>query len=150
VSGQVVGIETVTVPAGTFTAVRVDTTLTIFGTIQGQFISTTGTSSDWYVRHLFPVKSVGTVDGTPYTSVLTSHNVTLCGDLTQNGVVAESDVALYRSALAGAVTLTAPQLARCTTIAPTGPCDVLDLTVLRREVSGPLLAPGVSRACLSP
>ncbi len=150
VSGQVMGIETVVVPAGTFTAIRVDTTLTTFGTIEGEFISVSGTTSDWYVRNLLPVRSAGTIDGEPYLSELTSHNVLLCGDLTQNGVIAASDVTIYRSALAGAVALTAPQLARCNTIAPGGPCDVRDLAVLRREVSGPLLPPGISRACLAP
>ena len=149
-TGQVVAIETVVVPAGTFTADRVDTTFTTFGTIEGEFISITGTSSDWYVRNLLPIKSAGVIEGEPYSTELTSHNVVLCGDLTLNGVVAASDVALYRSALAGAVTLTSPQLARCDTIAPGGPCDIRDLSVLRREVSGPLLAPGVSRACLTP
>jgi hypothetical protein len=149
ISSQVVGIETVVVPAGTFTALRVDSTLVMSGTIFGEFVSTASTSSDWYVRHLLAVKSAGEIDGEPYTTELTSHNVVLCGDLTQNGVVAASDVALYRSVLAGAAAFTSPQLARCNAIAPTA-CDVRDLTVLRREVSGPLLAPGASRACVTP
>jgi len=149
-SAQVIGIETVIVPAGTFTAVRVDNDFTIFGTIDGEFVSTGGPASDWYVRNLGVVKSAGSVDGEPFVTELMSHNVALCGDLTQDGVVAASDVALYRSALAGAATLTATQLGRCTTIAPQGPCDVRDLAVLRREVFGPLLAPGISRACKTP
>ncbi len=149
VSSLVVGVETVVVPAGTFTALRVDSTLVITGTIFGEFVSTSSTGSDWYVRHLMAVKSAGTIDGEPYTTELTSHNVVLCGDLTLNSVVAANDMAVYRSALAGALAFTSPQLARCNTIAPTG-CNVRDLAVLRREVSGPLLAPGVSRVCVTP
>lgn len=79
-----------------------------------------------------------------------SHNIGLCGDSSQDGVIAASDVAVYRSALAGGTVLNATQLARCATVAPVSACNVRDLVVLRREVSGPLLAPGVSRACKPP
>lgn len=48
-SAQVIGIETVVVPAGTFTASRVDDTFTIFGKVDGAFISTGGPATDWYV-----------------------------------------------------------------------------------------------------
>ena len=149
-SAQVIGIEVVVVPAGTFTAIRIDGTMTIFGTIDGEFVSTGGPASDWFVRNVGVVKSAGVIDGVPYLTELMSHNIGLCGDLSQDGVIAASDVAVYRSALAGATALNATQLARCATIAPPSPCNVRNLAVLRREVSGPLLAPGVSRACKPP
>ena len=148
--GQVIGIEVIVVPAGTFTAIRVDSTQTIFGTIDGEPVSTGGPASDWFVRNLGIVKSAGVIDGEPFLSELMSHNIGLCGDLTLDGVIAASDVGVYRSALAGATTLNATQLVRCATVAPVSPCNVRDLAVLRREVSGPLLAPGVSRACKPP
>jgi len=149
-SGQVIGIEVVVVPAGTFTAIRVDSDLTIFGTIDGEPVSTGGPGSDWFVRNLGAVKSSGVTDGEPYLVELMSHNIGLCGDLTLDGVIAASDVAVYRSALAGSTTLNGTQLARCATVAPVSPCNVRDLAVLRREVSGPLLEPGISRACKPP
>jgi hypothetical protein len=50
------GFENVTVPAGSYLAVKSNSTLTISGNVQGTYISETSTSTDWLVKDVGPVK----------------------------------------------------------------------------------------------
>jgi len=78
-----VGVETVTVPAGTFEAMKVDlvTTITINATVQGTTIPVTftGTTTSWYAQGVGWIKSVGTGNfaGQEYTETieLESYNI---------------------------------------------------------------------------
>lgn len=78
-----VGVETVTVPAGTFEAMKVDavTTITINATVQGMTVPVTftGTTSSWYAQGVGWIKSVGTGNfaGQEYTETteLDSYNI---------------------------------------------------------------------------
>ncbi len=54
---SVVGSEQVTVPLGTFDAVRVDSTLRIFGNLMGQPFDESSSGTDWYGFEVGPVKS---------------------------------------------------------------------------------------------
>jgi YVTN family beta-propeller protein len=62
-----------------------------------------------------------------------------CGDVTADGVAANSDVGAERALLAGASTPTAP--GKCNVAGPVGSgagtCDILDVTVLRRAIANP-------------
>jgi uncharacterized membrane protein len=72
----------------------------------------------------------------------------LCGDVNEDLSLGPLDVDAFRSALAdpaGAPLGTGED--RCTVIGPLRPCDVRDVVVLRREVEGPLMAPGVLQIC---
>ena len=61
-STHVIGVETVVVPAGTFDALRVDTSLTISGTILGEPISETSLETDWLAFGIGTVKAVADGD----------------------------------------------------------------------------------------
>jgi len=60
-STHVIGVETVVVPAGTFEALRIDTSFTYSGTIYGEFISETTLETDWLAFGIGTVKAI--VDG---------------------------------------------------------------------------------------
>jgi PKD repeat protein len=55
---KIVQIENVTVPLYTFTAVKMQSSLTIYGYIYGQYFSDTVTSTDWLAQHIGLVKSI--------------------------------------------------------------------------------------------
>ncbi|MDD5298369.1 MAG: choice-of-anchor D domain-containing protein [Rhodocyclaceae bacterium] len=74
-TSTIAGYETVTVPAGTFTALRVDSSLLVYGYIGGSYVSVNGTDSTWVVANLGSVKSVNTTNGVTETRVLTSSNL---------------------------------------------------------------------------
>ncbi len=147
ISSEVVGVEQVVVPAGTFQALRVDFTATQSATINGVPIVISGTESDWAVRNLGLVRAIGTIDGDSFISELVSTNLKLCGDVADDGFVGTEDVALFRDVLAGLAVFTAAGEAKCTVIDPPSNCGLLDLTMIRREIEGPLLAPGISQVC---
>ena len=73
----------------------------------------------------------------------------LCGDVSDDGVVDDLDVDVFRLLLAdptGAPLAPAGQR-KCTVIdAPNG-CDLLDAIALRRAVEGPGLPPGIAQSC---
>ena len=71
-TSTVVGIESVTVPFGTFSALRVDTQLTISGTSNGFFINTVSNANDWFVEGVGIVREVDRTDGVTTTSELQS------------------------------------------------------------------------------
>ncbi len=147
ISSEVVGVEQVVVPAGTFQALRVDLTVTQSATINGVPMVMSSTESDWGVRNLGVVLSIGTIDGDPFISELVSTNLELCGDVADDGFVGPEDVALFREVLAGLASFTSAGEAKCTVIDPPSSCGLLDLTMIRREIEGPLLAPGISQLC---
>ena len=91
--------------------------------------------------------SIGTNDDGPFITELVSTNLELCGDVADDGFVDPEDVALFRDVLAGLAAFTPAGEAKCTVIDPPSDCDLLDLTVTRREIEGPLLAPGISQDC---
>lgn len=146
-SATVVGIESVTVGAGTFNAVRIDGTNTLSESIGGPIVLSE-MITEWWVPHLGTVKSAGASDGEAFLSELQSHNIFLCGDLDENGVVEASDVTLYRQGLTTSFSVS--EQARCRTTASSGGCDVTSLVVQRREVEGPLLSPGITNICTLP
>ncbi|MFQ5426551.1 MAG: hypothetical protein ACE5EV_05690, partial [Gaiellales bacterium] len=71
----------------------------------------------------------------------------ICGDLTGNGLVNTADVSLFRRFLAGTSVLSPTAESRCTAIGPLGPCDLLDLVVIRRALAVPPLGPGIAGSC---
>ncbi len=71
-NSTVVGFETISVPYGTFDAIRVDTQLIISGASNGFVVSILTTGSSWYVKDLGEIRSVITTDGVTRTTELTS------------------------------------------------------------------------------
>lgn len=73
----------------------------------------------------------------------------LCGDVDDSGTVDLFDIDAYRDFLADPIGLPLPPTgeAKCTVIDPPSPCDELDVTVIRREVEGPGLPPGIAQDC---
>jgi hypothetical protein len=67
--------ETITVPAGTFATVRLNTSIRVFGNAGGTPVDETITETYWVVRNLGPVKTVTTDIGGTDTLLLTSTNV---------------------------------------------------------------------------
>jgi len=67
--------ETVTVPAGTFPAVRIKNTVNVTGTAFGVSENSTETSTFWFARNVGLVKIVFTDSDGTTTSVLTAMNV---------------------------------------------------------------------------
>lgn len=73
-----------------------------------------------------------------------------CGDVSLDNALDAADVALYRAQLADpAAALSAAGEARCGVIDAALPCDLRQLVVLRREVEGSALAPGIANVCLA-
>lgn len=75
VSVSVIGLEMVTVPAGTFQALRVDFSGELTVTVQGMTLRTVSTGSDWHAAGIGIVQSSATVDGENFSSQLVSTNV---------------------------------------------------------------------------
>ncbi len=144
---EVIGVEPVAVPAGSFNALRIDWTLRI--TVVGPAGTATLNSSgiDWWARNLGVVRSIETADGDTSIFELVSTNLQLCGDVADDGFVGPEDVTLFRNVLAGLASFTTLGEAKCTVTDQPSDCDLLDLTVIRREIEGPLFAPGISQLC---
>ncbi|MCC6563504.1 MucBP domain-containing protein [Candidatus Uhrbacteria bacterium] len=64
---KVVGEESVTVPAGTFRALKIEQTVTSGGEISGRPYSTTAENFAWYVKDVGLVKSQSTATGGAFT-----------------------------------------------------------------------------------
>jgi len=74
-SSTIVGYETVTVPAGTFNAIKISETLVVYGYIGATYVVTNGSNTVWAVPNLGSVKSVNVVDGVTETRELTASNL---------------------------------------------------------------------------
>lgn len=73
------GLETVSVPAGSYSALKVTVVLNVSGTVGGRAVSLTGTTTYWLAKGLGPVRSdQTTADGKSESNQLTSTNVSLC------------------------------------------------------------------------
>jgi hypothetical protein len=72
-----------------------------------------------------------------------------CGDVNDDGIVNNLDVLTFRNSLADPVQMSLPLAGerKCTVIGEARDCDVLDVTVIRRTVEGPKLAPGIAPVC---
>ena len=70
-----------------------------------------------------------------------------CGDISDDGVVDSTDVAVLRAALATGGPLSPHGAAKCRVESATAACDVVDVTVLRRRLATPALPPGISQSC---
>ena len=69
-----------------------------------------------------------------------------CGDGDDDGDVDGGDVTTYRAFLADPAG-NSIATEKCTVIGQASGCDVLDTTVVRRDVEGPLMPPGVAQVC---
>jgi len=67
-------LETVTVPFGSLATIKIQNSLTISGSINNQYISTTATRTFWLARYIGVVKAISTVDGVQSTMELTHLN----------------------------------------------------------------------------
>ncbi len=72
-----------------------------------------------------------------------------CADVNDDGVLNLGDVVTFRSHLANpvGVPLSAAGEAQCTVIGLVRPCDILDVTVMRRALVIPSLLPGIAPVC---
>jgi hypothetical protein len=70
-----------------------------------------------------------------------------CGRVAADAIVDANDVAALRNHLRASPTLSADALARCSVIGAAGECTIRTLTVLRRALSAPALAPGIQQTC---
>ena len=68
------GLETLTVPAGTYQAVKITQTITIAGNIQGTYVSETSGGTDWLVKGLGEVKYLDSSSGWVEEEVLIATN----------------------------------------------------------------------------
>ena len=71
-SSTVQGLETITVPLGTFETLKVDLFLQVSGFINGVFVTLTETSSSWLASGIGEIRSVTTLDGVTETRELVS------------------------------------------------------------------------------
>ena len=74
-TSTVIGPEIVTVPLGTFDTVKVETMLTISGTIFGQFISLSESDTNWLAANVGIVKAIAEFEGEFHTEELIDTNV---------------------------------------------------------------------------
>ena len=75
-------------------------------------------------------------------------NLCQCGDLDDSGIVDQADVRAFRVALADPSVPLPPGAARkCSVIGAADACGLLDVTVMRREIEGPNLLPGIAQVC---
>ncbi len=72
---EVEGLETVTVPAGTFEAIKITSTTHVFGYSQGLSLEETFVETNWYARDLGIVQWIDKDSDGTEISVLTSTNV---------------------------------------------------------------------------
>ncbi len=72
-----------------------------------------------------------------------------CADVNDDGVLNFGDVVTFRSHLANpvGVPLSAAGEGQCTVIGLVRPCDILDVTVMRRALGIPSLPPGIAPVC---
>ncbi len=72
-----------------------------------------------------------------------------CGDVDDSGVVDFADVTAYRDSLADpeGLPLTPAGFAKCSVIDGPGPCEILDVTVIQRELAPEPLEPGITQVC---
>ncbi len=72
-----------------------------------------------------------------------------CADVNDDGVLNFGDVVIFRTHLANpvGVPLTAAGEGQCTVIGLVSPCDILDVTVMRRALVIPSLLPGIAPVC---
>ncbi len=80
---------------------------------------------------------------------LTDAPANICGDVTLDEFVLESDLDLLRQSFIGQASLSADALDRCATRAESTGCDLADAVVLARTVQGGAAprAPGIAPAC---
>jgi len=71
----VTDLESVSVPAGTFDALRVDTVLVIDVDVSGTSVEISSSGSEWFVSGIGVVKASGEVDGEPFLTELVATNV---------------------------------------------------------------------------
>lgn len=74
---KIVGYETVTVPYGTFSTIKINSTLQFYGNIEGSWFSWARSSDSWFAKYLGAVKGITTDDGVTTTEVLTNTNIIL-------------------------------------------------------------------------
>jgi len=74
VTSKFVKFENIIVPAGSFLAIKLQEFITIDGYINGQYLSQTATSINWYAKYIGEVKSIFTKDGIQTTTELVSIN----------------------------------------------------------------------------
>ena len=67
------GVETVTVPAGTFETIRLRNTSRVYGSINGKWVDEKQTDINWVAKHIGPIKVQYSVDSEE--AVLISTNV---------------------------------------------------------------------------
>jgi hypothetical protein len=72
---KIVGYETVTVPYGTFSTIKINNNLQLYGYIGGSWFSWTRSSDIWSAKYLGAVKDITTDDGLTTTEVLTNTNI---------------------------------------------------------------------------
>ncbi len=72
-----------------------------------------------------------------------------CADVNDDGVLNFGDVVIFRTHLANpvGVPLSAAGEGQCTVIGLVRPCDILDVTVMRRALGIPSLLPGIAPVC---
>jgi PKD repeat protein len=71
---KLVKFENITVPAGSFATVKIQNSITIYGYINGQYLSIPITGVSWYAKYIGSVKSIQTSNGVQTTQELTSIN----------------------------------------------------------------------------
>ncbi len=73
----------------------------------------------------------------------------ICGDVDDDGVLSFCDGVTLRFHLAdpNGLPLSLAGQSKCTVIGEPRPCDILDVSVIRRTVEGPDLSPGVAPVC---
>lgn len=72
---RVVGFESIAVPLGNFTTIKIQTSLTISGTIYGQYLTETSTTTYWLAKDIGIIKSRNVAGGYTNTDELTSTNI---------------------------------------------------------------------------
>jgi PKD repeat protein len=85
-TSKIVQFENITVPLGSFIAVKIQWSLTISGYIDGEYITSTGTNILWLAKYVGIVKSIFIEDGFQSTSELVTINFKpfLSADFTVN------------------------------------------------------------------
>jgi hypothetical protein len=76
-------------------------------------------------------------------------NLCECGDVSGNGRISSVDVDVYRAYLSRPTTspLSAEARSKCRVDGDSAACDVLQVSVLRRALAAPPLAPGIVQLC---
>jgi hypothetical protein len=99
-------------------------------------------------RFYFKAIDGSTVDEFFVRSTLGTDPV-FCGDVNLDRFLDASDIQSVRASLAdpAGMPLSAGGQRRCPVLGETGGCGLADLTVLRRAVEGPGLAPGIAQLC---